>query len=63
VELIEAKPSLNRSAIGQVVAGRDMFRRDYGVGVQHSVVVCGSSDGALEWVCRTHDIKVEVVGP
>lgn len=62
IELIEAKPSLNRAAIGQVVAGRDMFPRDYGVGVQRSVVVCGSTDAALEWVCRKHDIEVEVAG-
>src|SRR5262249_18532 len=40
VELIEAKPALNRSVIGQIVAGRDMFLRDYGVDVQRSVVVC-----------------------
>jgi hypothetical protein len=62
VELIEAKPSLNRAAIGQVVAGRDMFRRQYGVAAQCSVIVCGSTDGALEWACRLQDIKVEVVG-
>src|SRR2546428_2873916 len=62
VELIEAKPCLNRAAIGQVIAGRDMFRRDYGVEVHRSVVVCGASDGALEWVCSQHEIAVEVVG-
>jgi len=61
VELIEAKPALNRSVIGQIVAGRDMFLRDYGVDVQRSVVVCGSTDGALEWVCCQHDIIVEVL--
>ena len=62
VELIEAKPSLNRAAIGQVIAGRDMFRRNYGVSVHRSVVICGAGDGALEWVCSEHDIEVEVIG-
>lgn len=62
IELIEVKPALNRSVVGQVVAGRDMFLHDYGVGVQRSVIVCGSTDGALEWVCRQHDISIEVVG-
>jgi hypothetical protein len=61
VELIEVKPGLNRSVIGQVVAGRDIFRQDYGVAVHCCVVVCGASDGALEWVCREHDIAVNVV--
>jgi 5-methylcytosine-specific restriction protein A len=61
VELIEVKPCLNRGVIGQVIAGRDMFQRDYGVAVRRSVIVCGTSDGALEWVCREHDITVEVV--
>jgi 5-methylcytosine-specific restriction protein A len=61
VELIEAKRSLNRGAIGQVVAGRDMFRREYGVAAQCSVIVCGSTDDALLWACRQQDIRVEVV--
>jgi hypothetical protein len=39
-----------------------MFRRQYGVAAQCSVIVCGSTDGALEWACRQQDIKVEIVG-
>lgn len=61
VELIEAKPSLNRGAMGQIIAGRDMFRRQYGVAAQRSVIVCGSTDGALAWACGQQGIDVEVV--
>lgn len=58
-ELIEVKSSLNRLVIGQIIAGRDMFGREYDWAPQRSVVLCAESDTALEWVCQQHDIVVE----
>jgi hypothetical protein len=59
VEIIEVKASLNRPVIGQVLAGIDMFEREYGVEGK-PVVVCGKNDTALEWVCKKRNIKVVV---
>jgi hypothetical protein len=58
VEVIEVKASLNRTAIGQAIAGVDMFGRQYGRPAQ-GVILCGSGDSALEWVCDQRSIKVE----
>lgn len=63
VEVIEVKQSLNRPVIGQAIAGKDMFARDYEPGTIAPVVVCGSGDPALEWVCRRNGIRVEIVEP
>lgn len=63
VEIIEVKQSLNRPVIGQAIAGRDMFERDYDPRTVEPVVVCGSGDPALEWVCRRNGIRVEIVEP
>lgn len=63
VEVIEVKSSLNRPVIGQAIAGRDMFERDFKPRTIEPVVVCGSGDPALEWVCRRNGIRVEIVDP
>lgn len=63
VEVIEVKTGLNRPVIGQAIAGQDMFQRDYDPRTVEPVVVCGSSDPALEWVCRRNGIRVEIVNP
>jgi hypothetical protein len=52
LELIEVKRSLNRPVIGQVIAGRHIYTRQYGGTVVRSVVVCGQSDSALKSVCQ-----------
>lgn len=61
VEVIEVKQTLNRPVIGQAIAGRDLFERDYDPGTVEPVVVCGSGDPALEWICRRNGIRVEIV--
>lgn len=61
VEVIEVKQSLGRPVIGQAIAGRDMFQRDYAPGTVEPVVVVGSGDPALEWVCRKNGVRVEIV--
>ena len=60
-ELIEAKTKLNRLVIGQVVAGVDMFERQYDRELNDAVIVCGEGDPALEWVCGKRGIRVEVI--
>lgn len=61
VEVIEVKQTLGRPVIGQAIAARDMFKRDYGPRTVEPVVVCGRGDPALEWVCRQNGIRVEIV--
>lgn len=61
-ELIEVKPALNRTAIGQAIAARHMFQRQYGVAPGRVVVLCESSDSALEWVCLQENVDVERIG-
>ena len=58
IEIIEVKRSINRTAIGQVVAGKTMFEQQYGIKNVEGVIVCNSGDSALEWVCKMHGIKV-----
>lgn len=59
-ELIEVKRWLNRLVIGQIIAGRDMFGREYGTDARRSVIICAESDTALEWVCQRHEIFVQI---
>ena len=61
VEVIEIKQSLGRPVIGQAIAARDMFQRDYNPRTVEPVVVVGDGDPALEWVCRQNGIRVENV--
>jgi hypothetical protein len=61
VELIEAKKKLNRLIIGQVIAGYDMFEREYDAQNIEMVILCGKRDPALEWVCEKRNIKVEII--
>lgn len=60
VELIEVKAWLNRYVIGQAIAGRRMFERQYKVRPSRVVILCrrGRGDGALEWVCKRERIVV-----
>ena len=60
-ELLEVKLSLNRGAIGQAIAGRHMFQRQYGVAPGCTTILCRFSDSALAWVCEQEKIRVEVV--
>lgn len=59
-DIIEVKASLNRNVIGQVLVGIDMFERQYEV-TSRPIIVCGSSDYALEWVCCERSIQVAKV--
>lgn len=61
VELIEVKGSLNRTAIGQAVAARHMFTRQYGKAPDRVLILCLDSDSALEWVCAQKSVDVEVL--
>lgn len=59
VEIIEVKSTLNRLVIGQVIAGADMFERQYAIAPK-KVIVAGAGDGALEWVCQRRTIQVVI---
>jgi hypothetical protein len=60
-EVIEVKHALNRSVIGQVLAGRLMFEACYNIHPVQSIVVCSIADPALRWVCEKSGIMVGVV--
>jgi hypothetical protein len=59
VEVIEVKQRLTRSVIGQIIAGYDLFARQYGVIPVQRVIICARGDAALEWVYRKHHIRVD----
>ena len=61
--LIEVKPKINRTAIGQVIAGTDLFQKQYSVAPAKLVIVCAGGDAALEWVCERRFIDVVKVDP
>lgn len=61
VELIEVKKNLNRLVIGQVIAGVDMFERQYNISKIIPVILCKNGDPALEWVCEKRNIRVEII--
>lgn len=63
VELIEVKAALNRTAIGQAIAARHMFTRQYGRSPNRVLILCQHSDSALEWVCAQENVDVEVMRP
>jgi hypothetical protein len=59
--LIEVKRALTRGAIGQAIAARRLFERNYKVAAQKISVVCARADGALRWVCEQEGIGVIVI--
>ncbi len=61
IELIEIKRKLNRPVIGQVIAGAEMFKKDYQSGKINRIVLCNEGDSALEWVCKQRDIEVKII--
>lgn len=63
VELIEVKRKLNRLVIGQLVAGFEMFHRDYDAEFVKKVALCTVPDERQEWVCDRLHIAVEYVAP
>jgi hypothetical protein len=59
--LIEAKTTLNRTAIGQAIAARHMFIRQYHVRPSMALILCSVGDSALEWVCAREHLGVEII--
>lgn len=60
IELIEVKVKLNRLVIGQIIAGIDMFEREYNHSNIRPIIVCSEGDPALEWVCKKRGIEVVI---
>lgn len=61
VRLVEVKASLNRGVIGQAIAARHMFKRQYGVAAAHVTILCSAGDAALQWVCEQEHIDVAFI--
>lgn len=56
--LIEVKRKINRTVIGQILVGADLFEEQYKVQPQKLVILCRTGDDALEWFCRKQGIEV-----
>lgn len=63
IELIEVKTNLNRLIIGQIIAGIDMFERQYAASRIIPIILCIEGDPALEWVCEKRGIHVKIAEP
>jgi hypothetical protein len=57
VELIEVKKELNRVVFGQVVAGVEMFNRQYKPKKVIPIVLYREGDPAMEWVCHRNGVQ------
>lgn len=60
VHIIEAKRRLNRSVIGQLLAGQTLFNRKFGATAARLVALCGAGEQDLEWVCEERGIEVAI---
>lgn len=64
IELIEVKPKLNRTVIGQLVAAEPLVRREWELPKRRPlrlVAVVSAVDAALASVCEELGIRVETV--
>lgn len=61
IELIEAKQNLNRLVYGQVIAGIDMFIKQYKYKEIKGVILCEVGDPALEIICKERGIEAEII--
>jgi len=64
IELIEVKPKLNRTVIGQLVVAAELVHEDWGIASSRSlrlVAVVAEVDPALDHACNRLGIRVERV--
>ena len=61
IELIEAKQNLNRLVYGQIIAGIDMFFKQYKCKDIKGVILCEEGDPALEIICKERHIGVKII--
>lgn len=64
IELIEVKPKLNRTVIGQLVVAAELVRDDWGIAASRPlrlVAVVAEVDPALDHACKRLGIRVEQV--
>lgn len=57
VEVIEIKRRLNRPVFGQVIAGTEMFQRQYKPNSIKPVILYEVPDPAMRWVCKQYGVK------
>lgn len=57
IHLIEAKRTLNRNVIGQVLVGSALLTRSYQPASIKHVALCSSGETDLEWYCRENDVE------
>lgn len=60
IHLIEAKRTLNRNVIGQVIVGSSLFARVFNPSQIHHVALCSAGETDLEWFCQQHDVEVAI---
>lgn len=58
IHLIEAKRTLNRNVIGQVIVGSSLLYRKFEPSKIRHVALCSSGEPDLEWFCEQNGVEV-----
>jgi hypothetical protein len=58
---LEVKRKLNRTAIGQILAGHDCSEQQDGLIPARLIIVCAVGIAALEWVCQKRSSVVRKI--
>lgn len=60
-ELIEVKQGLSEAVLGQCVAARELFAKQYEMPISRTVALVKVADPAMGWVAKQLGVKVEVI--
>ena len=60
VHLLEAKSSLDRYVVGQILVGESIFKRAFNSAEIIKVAVCGGGNPDIEWYCKENNIQVAI---
>ena len=60
VHLLEAKSSLDRYVVGQILVGESLLKRTSSPSEIIKVAVCGGGNSDIEWYCKENNIHVAI---
>lgn len=60
IHLLEAKSSLDRYLVGQVLVGESLLKRVSNPSEIINVAVCGGGNSDIEWYCKENNIQVAI---
>lgn len=58
IHLIEAKRTLNRNVIGQVIVGSSLLTRNFEPSEINHIALCATGETDLEWFCKQNEVEV-----